>query len=408
MSTKKGSKFSEEHRRKLSVSFSTPTLEQSLSYKYPLIAKQALGWNPQEFFARSNTILDWICDLGHTWSASPSARVARSNCPYCSGKRVLSGFNDLATTHPKLAVQAYGWDPTVMSKGMDKRLTWKCLEYGHTWDERISKRTYYNNTGCPYCSGARVLVGFNDLATTRPDLAKEAYDWDPTTVSRGMRKKLQWKCPDYGHIWTASPGTRTCLKQDCPYCSGRTVLPGFNDLGTTHPELAKEAYNFDPTTISKGSGKLVMWQCDLCQNIWRTNPGHRTSSSSGCPSCAITGFDATKSGYLYMICQPDWGLTQIGITNFPQQRLARHRESGWKLLNLVQPISGNETRRIETELKRWFRSEGIPVGYKPDGSKFDGYTESWPEQELFISSIYELCQLARVQTTFMKSKVEIN
>ena len=34
-----------------------------------------------------------------------------------------------------------------------------------------------NKTGCPYCVGRKVLVGFNDCVTTYPMLAKE---WHPT------------------------------------------------------------------------------------------------------------------------------------------------------------------------------------------------------------------------------------
>ena len=306
----------------------------------------------------------------------------------------------LTITHPELAEQAYQWDPSLVSKGTVKKLTWKCHKYGHTWDESPSKRTS-QNIGCVYCSGKKVLIGFNDLATTHPAIAVEAYGWNPTTISRGMRKKLQWKCSAHGHTWTASPGTRAVRGYGCPYCSGNKILPGFNDLSTTRPELAKEAYNFDPTTISKGSSKKVQWKCGLCQTTWYATPGSR-KSSSGCPSCATTGFDVTKPGYLYMMCQPDWRLIQIGITNFPQKRLGAHKKSGWNLLNLVKPISGVETRRIETALKQWLRSEKIPVGYKPDGSKFDGYTESWSEQELLVSSVYELCQLTKISTQIDK------
>ena len=38
---------------------------------------------------------------------------------------------------------------------------------------------------CPVCSGRQVLAGFNDLLTSRPELASEAFEWDPTTVSAG-------------------------------------------------------------------------------------------------------------------------------------------------------------------------------------------------------------------------------
>ena len=39
---------------------------------------------------------------------------ADSGCPYCSGRKVLAGYNDLATTHPGIAAM---WHPR-----MNKRL----------------------------------------------------------------------------------------------------------------------------------------------------------------------------------------------------------------------------------------------------------------------------------------------
>ena len=47
---------------------------------------------------------------------------------------------------------------------------WKC-ERGHEWQAKIADRS--RGDGCPYCSGKRLMVGFNDLAHVYPYLAKE-------------------------------------------------------------------------------------------------------------------------------------------------------------------------------------------------------------------------------------------
>ena len=307
----------------------------------------------------------------------------------------------LADLHPELATEVYEADPQKIWGGSGKRILWQA-ECGHVWDETPAHRVWVLSVGkflgCPFCSGARVLEGFNDLLTTHPEVAAEAYGWNPVTVSKGVVKKMQWKCKDHGHIWQQNPNARTSKGLGCPYCSGKHVWPGFNDLATTHPEIAREAHNFDPTTISRGSTKKVQWRCITCEHIWTTNPNGRTSGASrgGCPQCNGQGFDSSKPGYLYMMCQPDWGLTQIGITNHKNNRTKQHGHSGWSLLNIVGPLPGYEILATESSLKRWLRSEKIPKGRKPDGSKFDGYTESWPEEELLVSSIHELRQLAEV------------
>lgn len=42
----------------------------------------------------------WVCSLGHSWKAVVKNRSKGTGCPYCSGTKVLTGFNDLATIHP--------------------------------------------------------------------------------------------------------------------------------------------------------------------------------------------------------------------------------------------------------------------------------------------------------------------
>lgn len=90
-----------------------------------------------------------------------------NRCPYCTGRKVWPGFNDLATTHPKLAAQ---WDfeknsvlPSEVSAGSNKKVWWKC-EHGHSWEAIIASRVRGN--GCPYCAGRYPIVGETDLATT--------------------------------------------------------------------------------------------------------------------------------------------------------------------------------------------------------------------------------------------------
>ena len=64
-------------------------------------------------------------------------------------------------------------EPSEYSRHSRLKAWWRCaLE--HEWQARISHR---HVAGCPTCSGRRTLAGYNDLATTHPDVAKE---WHPT------------------------------------------------------------------------------------------------------------------------------------------------------------------------------------------------------------------------------------
>lgn len=498
--------------------------KQPLSVTHPEIAKEAVGWDPETVTFGSEKKLTWRCSLGHEWVASPNSRTAKKTtaCPYCSGNKLLIGFNDLATTHPQLSSQAVGWDPKSVSRGSRKKMTWKCHE-GHTWEALIANRTSLGY-GCPICSGQKVLVGFNDLETTDPEIASQAEGWDPKEYSRGSSRKLKWRCA-YGHTWVAPPKNRTgsgsgcsvCLNQtiqvgindiltthpelskeldgidgrtitagsqrvvawkckqghvyrtspqkrsargnacpicsghkvsvgfndlatthpelvpeidgwdpklvsggsakkvdwicslghkwkavvysraiarlNCPICSGQQVLAGFNDLRTTNPKLADEAIGWDPTTLSRGSDKKMKWQCENGHQ-WKAAVSSRTSGV-GCPSCAIFGFDPNREGWLYFLSHEKWALLQIGITNFPEQRLKKHKKLGWKLVELRGPMDGLIARQWEKSILEMLKRNGAKVGSDEIAGRFDGYTETWSMSSYPCKSLAQLMNSVR-------------
>ncbi len=89
--------------------------------------------------------------------ATVKDRVSGNGCPFCSGKRVLKGFNDLATTNPVLAKE---WDfvknektPSEVTAGVSYKAFWKCKTCGYSWQAAVYSRSSGN--GCPKCASAR-------------------------------------------------------------------------------------------------------------------------------------------------------------------------------------------------------------------------------------------------------------
>lgn len=104
-----------------------------------------------------------------------------------------------------------------------RRVWWRCA-LGHSYQTSVRQRTS-KQTGCPFCSGSRVLAHFNDLAILEPEIAAQ---WHPTLngaltpemVTVGSRKKVWWQCAD-GHVWKTAVYTRTSdRKCGCPVCAG--------------------------------------------------------------------------------------------------------------------------------------------------------------------------------------------
>ena len=265
----------------------------------PEIAKE---WNyeknghlkPENVTPNSDKMVWWKCVHGHEWQAIIGNRNKGSGCPYCSGKKVLKGYNDLLTVNPMVAIE---WDyekngelkPENFTSNSGEKVWWRCGK-GHEWQATINNRS--NGTGCPYCSNKKVLIGYNDLQTINPTLAQE---WNhekngelkPENFTSNSGTLVWWKCVR-GHEWQAkimdrNKGTR------CPYCSGKRVLKGKNDLQTVNPTLAKEwnhAKNGEltPMDVMPNSDKKVWWLCSKGHE-WQATIGHR-NKGRGCPECA--------------------------------------------------------------------------------------------------------------------------
>ncbi len=239
----------------------------------------------------------WKCEEGHEWQAEIKSRTKGCDCPVCTNRVVIAGVNDLETNYPAIAAE---WDPTKngqvlpasVSAGSSRKYWWRCAQ-GHEWYTSVSTRT--RGSGCPVCSGKQVAEGFNDLTSLFPELAKE---WvreknlplTPESVTPYSNKRVWWRC-EKGHEWQAYILSRTSESSGCPYCTGRKVLAGFNDLATVYPKIAAQWHptkngELTPDMVTVGSKKRVWWQCSDGHE-WRAIINSRTGKGKyGCPVCA--------------------------------------------------------------------------------------------------------------------------
>ena len=186
--------------------------------------------DPTEVTAGSHKKVQWRCAEGHTWTASViQVATGGCGCPYCAGTRAISGETDLATVHPMLMAEwdtekNAGLDPTQTLPSSHDKAWWRC-ERGHSYQAAIFSRTREKSSGCPYCTGRKVLAGFNDLSTLKPGLAEEWYqplngELTPRDVTLGSNKKVWWRCGER-HVWQAAIYSRTRQRgAGCPICTG--------------------------------------------------------------------------------------------------------------------------------------------------------------------------------------------
>ena len=251
---------------------------------------------PANYTVRSGERVWWKCKRNHSWEAVIASRTGNKyvGCPYCSGLLPIEGETDLFTTNPEL-ISEWNYEkntlltPNMVKAGSSDKVWWIC-DKGHEWQAVISSRTV-NESGCPFCSGRYAIQGENDLMSVDSPLLKEwNYDRNgrltPSDFKEHSARKIWWKCKK-GHEWCSSISDRS-RGDGCPYCSGKRVLVGFNDLAHINPYIAKE-WNYEkngnkiPQKYTCKSGIKVWWKCEKGHEQ-KTSISNR-SRGDGCPKC---------------------------------------------------------------------------------------------------------------------------
>ena len=358
-----------------------------LQTKYPELAKQ---WHPtkngdlkpSDIFYGSKTEVWWYFPyddpntgkhFDFEWPASVCGRVQNRGCPYLSGVKVWPGFNDLQTKYPELARQ---WHPTKNGKlkptditcGNDKKIWWYLpyddpntgKHFNFEWLAKVCDRTH--GSGCPYLSGKKVWVGFNDLQTKHPELAKQWHPTKngklkPTDVVSSYKKEVWWYFPyndlntgkHFDFEWSASVWNRV-QSSGCPFLSGNRAWPGFNDLQTLHPDIAKQWHptkngKLKPTDVTSKCSEKVWWYLPYDDpktgkhfNFeWQARVYERTNGS-GCPYLSgkkvWVGFNDLQTKYPELAKQ--WHPTKNGKLK-PKDIAPNHNKPVWWYLSYYDP-----------------------------------------------------------------------
>jgi hypothetical protein len=192
---------------------------------------------PDDVSTWSDRKVWWLCPEGDEYLMSVANRSQGRSCHFCCGRHVREGAS-VDLTHPELMKEWHptknqNIDPKNYSFGSDKNVWWQC-SLGHEWENKIEGRAV-KNTGCPYCSGNRLLKGFNTLADKYPHIASQWHKWNDlktTEILAGSTAKAWWKCPNnQTHIWKARINRRTT--RGCPYC-GQWKMERFLSLLEIH------------------------------------------------------------------------------------------------------------------------------------------------------------------------------
>ena len=181
-----------------------------------------------------------------------------------------------------------------VSTGSNKVVWWICKK-NHSYSQSIHSKT--KGIGCPICNNKLVLKGYNDLATTNPELLDE---WNynknnlnnitPFNITKGAEKKVWWLCPKCNQSYECFAYSKK-KGVGCPYCSSKIIIKGLNDIFTKKPKWEQswdyKKNNIDPYTLSVSSHKKVWWICNQCRKSFERKVSDVDIDVVLCKECSI-------------------------------------------------------------------------------------------------------------------------
>lgn len=326
----------------------------SLASAFPKIAKEAHGWNPNFVTHASAKELPWKCsDCKQIWKMRVDFRTRYLASAKCPCKRNLT-LNNLLLSHPILAAEASGWDPSLFTaSSAQQKLKWHCSVCTNEWLasplERVRSPRRWGCLKCSQEAGQKIVIqGQSTLKATQS-----------------------------GSLLARNPGLASEL-----------LDPSLGEL------------------LSYGCGVKVEWRCPVCDHIWTTPVANRVFGDSGCPKCSIHGFNINEPAFVYFLVKNDMKniIVQYGITNNLEERIKAHARSGFRPdanTKFLKFEVGEYASKIEKTIKAKLNLRGI-LSVKEDlqiNAKFPGYTESFSQEALPVESLEHLLKVLQIDLT---------
>lgn len=276
-------------------------------------------------------------------------------CKECGIMKRLRIQQDIAAERTKRDCERRGFTFIKYEDAHNVTVTYPC---GHTVDG--VRAANVRRTGCGVCEGLVVQSGVNDLASQRPEIADELWvPWDATRLYHRYQKRVSWRCRECGWVWRTTVGHRTTRESGCAARRNMFLIPGRNDLATTHSTLALQVSPpCDPTKFMAGTAHWrVTWRCEKCTFVWLATPNNRVAHESACPDCADSGFKRSRPTWLYFLFgeskRSGVPLIKVGVSNEGKsfrERRKNHRMVGLSR-HLHDPIlfrTGGEALQMES------------------------------------------------------------
>lgn len=200
-------------------------------------------------------------------------------------------------------------------KNSKSRANVECLKCGLRWDACIHYLAA-GISGCRACAKKRRWTAEERIEQINSTGRAEFVSWFGNYS--GCDSKANLRCAKDGLEWVASVGNVVNHGSGCPSCGG---VRRYTDAEIIEKINSTENIEFISWQCGyKNQNSKANVRCKKDGFEWKASVNNLTMNKRGCPACARTGYDPSKTAYLYALRSDCGSYIKIGITNKPKQR----------------------------------------------------------------------------------------
>jgi hypothetical protein len=274
----------------------------------------------------------FACDFGHQWKAEINTVLNhRSGCPHCAKNAKLDAdiINERLKSRGIQMIGPY--------QGTKNRSIFRCQK-GHEWE--VGLASVLGGNSCPTCNIESQRYTTQEFIELAKAAHGDKYDYSKVDYLNA-KTKVEIICRKHGAFLQLPLNHIKGRKNGCKECV-------FDALRLTTEEFIEKSklrhgdkYDYSRAQYKTNHDKVELI-CKEHGSFWQMPMNH--IKETGCPGCAITGFDQTKPGTLYylaVLTDNNETLYKIGITN----------------LSVHQRFPRTDMERIRT-LQTWYFERG--------------------------------------------------
>jgi len=246
-----------------------------------------------------------------------------------------------------------------------------CESCNHCWSASVNNLVN-NRTGCPRCSGSYRWT--KDERESQIGAIKniEFIGWRDGYSNNSSMATV--RCLIDGNVWSARVSSLVTVGRGCPKCKATATS---HRMRTPEEVTIKEINSlklieFDGWVDGYSNARLskLVAKCKSCHGRWVVSASSLIHANSGCPRCAVSGFDSSSNGFLYVLRSECGTMMKVGISNKKQQRFKQLEKRTPFTFTCIELFYGRGS--LIAKLEKAIHSITTRADLK---ISFDGFTE---------------------------------